>query len=407
VSDLNDLIEQEHDDTELVPEILPANARFSVVADSSLWKDLIAKAALVSKPDNPLSGNILLEAFAPKGGKSAHIRISATDTARTLFIESDEVSVKMPGAVLLPTKKLAVVLAATPDYSTRVTVVGTQALIRSGRAQWTLQTPTGEALASVPAIDHIPLQNVDRYGLKDALESARVAVPSMGRASLRQVSVRRGWATGADGSRYHSMFIEHLPEDLEFDIPVDAADALIRLLAADMDEFVQVGAEKNILVFRTARETLVAQKLGVGFPEMESLLLAAEISNTDTIDFSASDLRSAIKRVRVNANPASFALSLQVLPAPADEFEGGNQWMLQLSAVDADQNSAQEAIPIQWSGTKARTFSVNHKHLLAMLDCTGPSELRLYVGVDTKQVKLPLLLKDGMFTGFVQQMRGE
>jgi DNA polymerase III sliding clamp (beta) subunit (PCNA family) len=202
------------------------------------------------------------------------------------------------------------------------------------------------------------------------------------------------------------MKIEHFPEGLEFDIPVDATDALIRLLATDMNEFVQVGAEKNILVFRTAQETLVAQKLGVPFPEMESLLLAAEISNTDTIEFESMDLQHAIKRVRVNANQSSYAVTLQIVPAPADEYEGGDQWMLQVSAIDADQNSAQEAVPVKWSGSKTRLFTVNHRHLSALLASTGPSTLTMHVGVDSKQARLPLLIKDGPFTGFVQQMRG-
>ena len=152
MTSLLELVEQETDDIELIPEILPVDARVAISGQVSEMIELFDRAVAIV-PTKPVIANteyVLLETFDASTLQVAHTQVSATDGERCIAALNDTLKISMFGSVLLPGKKVRDILKLAPQPTAQLVVLGNTATIRSGRAVWTIQTPVGDTLPPFP-----------------------------------------------------------------------------------------------------------------------------------------------------------------------------------------------------------------------------------------------------------------
>jgi len=404
MSDILDLANMQSEDEELVPEILSVDARVAIRGPVSVIAQIFERAANVAPKKEIIEGTSfsLLEAFSASAGTSAFMRITATDGDQTLTVSMGDIQVLMEGAALIPAKRIHDILKLAPTDTVKIEVLGNSALIRSGRAQWTVQTPVGDSLPQTPDVDKIMRHTVARGPFLRALAVARKAAnSSTTRPALQQVQIRNQTVTGLDGGRLHRAHLEGLHKDVQLDIPVKVVDELIRALLKSSADYVEIGGDAKNLVFVVDEDRLAAQRLLVSFPDVEGLLLKPAFSNTHSLTLPRVALYDAVKRVRVNSDPDHAGIFLSLVKGA-----GAAEWGVSVRSRDKIGNTAQEVVDADWLGDlKSFELCVNHRHLMDLLECATGENIEFKLGKDTKTTKNPLYTEGENLTAFIQQMR--
>lgn len=409
MSDLQSLAETEHPDPEIVPEILPVDARLSVTSPAATLLAVFERIATVVPTKEIISGtaHALLQAEHGAAGEAPSVRLTGTDGEVTLSTTASGMRVAMSGAALVPAQKIAKILKMVPDPTVRIAVLGGSVIIRSGRAQWSVQTPAGDRLPPAPDVSGITTHEMPVRPFLDALAAVRKAASaSSARASLMQISVRSGHLTALDGGRLHRQRVTGLPMELDLTIPLGAADQVVSLLRATGDETFRFGGNSSHLVFVIERDTLVAQRALVDFPNVDNQVLGPALTNAHTLTVNRAGLIDAVKRVRINADQDYQAVTLTLVQRPP--LTEGPEWALVVSARDRIGATAQEAMRAKWSGPSgSRALTLNHRYLMDLLTTLTGDSATIRVGDDTKTARMPLYVDDQVsgFTGWVQQMR--
>lgn len=399
--DLLELSEMEEDDQEMVPEIIPVDARLSVRGNAKIFASLFQSALDVvpSKEIIPNTGYILLEGVSSSLASASHVKVTATDGERTITLISSALSTKLEGSVLVPGRRIFDILKLIGDNDVRIDVLGTSATLRSGRAVWTVSTP--------PANSHLPtfsdVSSISLHSLKSKvlLESLELVYPAIAklssRQSLMQVNVSKGNFTACDGVRVHRVTVEGLPSDVSTTIPLKFVESAIKELRSHDEEYVEFGSDHSAVVIHFGTNILMSQRLNFQYPDVDHLMLSPALTNDETLTIDVSEVSESIKRVRVNADPEFFALFLAIR-----QSEGS--WSLTIRARDREGNTSQETLPVKFEGTqKAMDLTVNHKYLLDFLACLE-GEVSLKLGESTKTKQAPIYATESNFTGSLMQM---
>lgn len=403
MSDQMSLLELSELEDDLVPEILPSSASLSIKADTTKLKALFARAASVTPLKEIIPGTAfaLFEAVPASTSEVSHLRITATDGEQTVSVVEDGIEVKIPGSVLLPPKRMLDILRLAPTARVDITVVGSTALVRSGRARWTVQVPVGgiNDLLGLDEVSGIKLAPVPVVPFLCALMAARKAAStSNARVSLMQVRVKDSAILACDGGRLHKATVEGLDPAVDTTIPVKTVDELIKALDGATD--LLMGFDERHLVFRVGADSIVAQRMLLPFPDVQSLLLGPQITNTMSLIVDREELYEAIKRVRINADPDIAVVGLSIVRGP----RSAEDWALEVRSRDRAGNTAQEVLECQWKG-KPKTVFYNHHHLTDLLEVVGSDTLILKMGGDTKANRTPLMIDDtdAGVLGIIQQ----
>lgn len=383
------LAEREDD---LVPEILPATPTLSIRAEGSTLRALFSRASGVTPQREVVPGtaHALLEAFPSSSGQSAYIKVTASDGEQTVMMVEDQVKVRVSGAVLLPPKRVLDILRLAPEDLVDITVVGETAVIRSGRAQWSVAAPVGRIsdLSSLVDTSHIQMRPVPAQGFLRGLQHARKAASSSNaRAALMQMLVKDSAVLSCDGGRLHQCRVEGLDPTIDTTIPIKVADELIKALEAEQS--LLMGYDDRALVFQIGQDFIVAQRLLLPFPDVQSLLLSPKVTNNKPLVIDRVELDNAIRRVRINADPDIAVVTLSTVQGA----RSGDDWSLLVQSRDRAGNAAQESVSCQWEGSSA-SVAYNHHHLIDLLGCCSSEMLVLLLGPDTKTMKTPLLVED-------------
>lgn len=405
--DIQALVESTPVDPELIPEILPSEARLAI---GMLTSDLIAlftRAAAIAQPKELVPGTsmALLEAIPATETSLAYIRVSASDGQQWVSVVSDgQVRIYRTGSVLVPAKKFLDVLKLAPHKATKITVIGTRALIQSGRVRWNIETPVGDRLSVTPQAMEVETFSVPAGPLRRGLRAVHAAIgTSKARGAFMQVHAALGVLTATDGPRLHRQRIEGLDEMIETDIPVFAVNQVLALLdIVGEEDRVEFGGNDRRILFRVGTNTLVVQRLYERFPDTEALILAPTFANDRALTIDRVEILNAIKRVRINADPSHAGITLGVSARP-----DGHGWALSLSARDRIGNAAQESIACQWNGDTAHEITLNHVFLTDMLNVLSDDTVIVRVGPDTKTNRTPVYIENGGFIGVLSQLRTE
>lgn len=400
MTDLYSLSQSQLSDDEVSFEILPADARLSVQGSSdALWQLFQRASAIVpTKPVVKGTEWMQLEAIGAAEGQMSLVRASASDGEVSISVGTDDLVVKRAGSVLLPAKRIADILRVTPEDTVTFTVLGSTATITSGRARWTVQTPAGDALPPRPDVSKVELWPMRRSTLLQALKIVLRAVSSTSaRAALQQALVKDGNLTGSDAGRLHQIRIEGLPMELQTTLPARYLDELVRALTASEEEFLHFGADDLHLVTEIGRDTLIAQRMLLNYPDVHGILLNPTFENTERFKVEPRALAAAVRRILVAADPDQQTVWLDLVP-------NGAAWNLVVWSRDRTGNTAREVLQTVVDGTKkARTLAVNGKALIELLASAGADAEWVRIGPDTKSKRYPLLVEAGSFTGVLQQ----
>lgn len=321
------------------------------------------------------------------------LRVIASDTIMSLVASTPMVVVRQPGTAVFPAKKLLDIVKTAEDADVAITVTGTAASITIGRASWTLKLQGGDDYPVMPTIDEAAFTAVNTTTFKDAITHVRYAASrDPNRANLNIISITDGKLTACDGSRFQQTTITDFPANLI--LPISAVDDLLRLLKITDIETIQVGQSNNHLIFRFGSDIFIVNKFRAQFPDMEAQMLRPALENKHELNVERNELVDAIKRVRINADPESSAITLRLT---CNEIT--------VSAQDKFDNTATQTIDGYWNGTE-RSIVVNHRYLLDLIRTHGDITCIFKLGDDTKTRRSPLLLTDKETggTGVVQQM---
>jgi DNA polymerase-3 subunit beta len=384
------------DDPELVPVILPIDARLSVSGSVEELRRVFTRLTAVTPTRETIAGT----SFVYISANENVVTFTAGDGRQTLILESGSLRINRQGKAIVPGHRLKEVLAMAPEEGVVITVLGDKMTVTSGRATWTLSVPSGERMPSVPDISDIELHAVPRRALFKALNSVKRALPRPGgRPSLEQVNLVAGAVTASDGYRLIRQRVTEFPEELSMAIPKDTVAEFLRALSAGGEENVMLGASDDLIVYSDFGETVVSRRLPVDYPDLESQLLAPALENHYRLTVDAGELRDLVKRVRVSADPEYAGITLRFGKVK-------DEWELTVVARDRTGNSASEAMFALWEGDAAPfDITLNHRYLTDLLDAYPGSLAVLRVGENTKTRAAPLLLKDDErgFTGVIQQ----
>lgn len=395
-TDLIELAELENEDTELIPEIVSVEARLSFMGSVEQFSGILQSAVNITPVREiiPNTSFVNVEARDSTSTSKASVHVAATDGDLSVERVSDTMVVRLAGSALLPGKRLLEILKLAPEPAFRLDVFATTATVRSGRAVWTIQLPSGKGLPPLPDVDAIELHEVNRVELIKALDqTVSASAKSSARLSLTQVSVYNRVVVGCDGARLHRKPVLSLPKAFKTTIPSSFAEVLLReMRKTSAEDTVLFGSSSSTIVLRMGTDTFTGQRLTLEFPNVEHLMLEPSMLNSERLSFDVSEAVEAIKRVRVNADPDLATVVLAVR-----QIKG--EWTLTIRAIDKTGNSSQESISAEYDGESGREIAVNHKYFLEFLSPLSSSTVTLRLGEDTKSKKAPIYVEEETFTG--------
>lgn len=393
-------------------EILPVDAKISIQGPTADIRHLLQRVSAVAVDKEIIVGTSLTLLEATLGGAKTvpYLRATATDGEKTISVVADNVQVFMPGSAQIPAKRAASVLKVCPGKTTKIEAVGSEIIITSGRARWTIQGPKYENVLAIPSTGSAEQYAVNRHSFLEALQTVRKAVLNVSdRRSLMQIEVKDGHMTACDSNRVHRQIIKDFPPELEFAIPAKAVEEIAKALKETNDEIVQMSAKDFVFEIFVGDDSITCQQLTVAFPDVEYMIRNPSITNSNRLVVKNKELVDAVTRVRVNADPDYSAVFLTVIEGKKTE-SGQPTHLLSIKAKDKNGNSAQEILHVQWTGlAKPKEICVNYKYLLDVFQSLTNEHVTIMIGDDTKKVKYPLYFEslENGFSGIIQQMNTE
>jgi len=363
--------------------------KFSFTVKRYVLADLCERAlvAVSSRETLPVLG-----CFQVQVGH-AGLRVAGTDMERTVFARTEAVVTDADDAqVYVNARKLVAILHAAPEGEVSVKVRKNKAEITLSNGYTAeLKLPDSSPYPQLPDPETLEYAGFGREKLLGALRAIRHAIcRDASRSNLTQV-VLAETVTSSDGSRMARIDLPGFP--LAATVPSGATEDLVRLLAASPDvKDIEVAQTTGMVVFRVGHVTLAASKRPNPFPNVEDQLLKPAAGNADLLTIDRSQLQSAIRRVRINADTETAAIALDI-----------SSGEVAVVSRDKNGNSARETVPAKWDAGK-RLVVLNHVFLAEAVDAyPGPAcEFRL--GEDIGKKRSMVLLEGEGLVQVLSQM---
>lgn len=322
------------------------------------------------------------------------LRVVATDLELAVVCITDLVQSGVQGTAVFPATKLLEIIRSAAEGDVHVSVHSGTAAVKVGRTSWALKLQPGDEYPELPDSHDVELFEVNRLKLVKGIQSVRyAAAKDSNRPSMMMIHIGDGKMTACDGVRFQQAVLgDDFP--LNVQIPIGAVDDLLKLMKSTDLDTVKVGESDSHLVFQIGTDLFLANRMMADFPNMEELLLRPALENNQRLQVDHQELVSAIKRVRINADPESSAIGLELAPGTC-----------RVISKDKYGNSAAEELTAGWDGPQ-RMLVVNHAFLEQLLAMYAQKSCSFFLGVDKKTRKCPILLRDEETgsLGTVQQM---
>jgi DNA polymerase III sliding clamp (beta) subunit (PCNA family) len=353
-----------------------------------------AVTAVPSSPTLPVNG--CFEVTVSPG----ELQLAAADQQKAVIAVIPAVRTASAGRVYLPARKLKSILAEARDGDVTVAVSGKTALVTAGKAAWSLHLPPPDQYTGLPDLSGAQFAPVGREALLTALSTVRHAVSKdLGRPASTQVRIAPDgdgtFACAASSSQFSRAPVPGFPGEML--IPGHVLDDLVKLLSKSQDDNAEVATAGSYAVFRAGPVTLAALRVAKEFPNVEGDFLKRVHGNDMELSVDKGELAGALRRVRINADAISSAVTLIA--------DGDGKWgRLTVTTRDANANSAEEVIPASWEHGH-HVLVVNAAFLSAML-AVHPSPTCVFkTARDRGKARVPLVLedKDKQVTGICAQ----
>ena len=247
------------------------------------------------------------------------LQLAATDLELSVLASTPAVTAEATQTLVLPARKLLAILKEAPDGDIVIDVAGEFATVRAGTASWSLKLDDGSSYPPLPDPAQVEMHPVGREAFLGALKTVRHAVGrDSSRPALMQVDILAGESvrgngakvTACDSVRFARTELNGFSVNMQ--IPSGALDSLVKTLeGSELDE-VHTGETGAHLVFRIGSTVFLASKLMAKFPDVEKLLLRPALENRLLLTADKAELAGAIRRVRINADPETSAIGLQL-----------------------------------------------------------------------------------------------
>jgi len=314
------------------------------------------------------------------------LQLAATDLELSVLASTPAVTADATQTLVLPARKLLVILREAPDGDVTIEVTGDTATVRAGPASWSLVLEDASAYPPLPDPAAVQMHPVNRAAFVAALKAVRHAVGrDSGRPPLMQVDIAAGGAgtatvTACDGVRFARTTLPGF--GLSMQLPSGALDDLVKMAdGADLDE-IQAGETGPALVFRIGGTVFLATRMTAKFPDVEKLLLKPAEGNKLLLTADKAELSAVIRRVRINADESTSAIGLRL-----------SAGKLTVIARDTHGNRAQETIDAGWEHGD-RLVVVSHQFLSEMAAAHPAAQCRFWLGPEAGRKHPVLMLKD-------------
>lgn len=326
------------------------------------------------------------------------LSVTATDNSLWISTFTDQFTATEQVTVVIPAQKLLEITKEAPDGELHIHIQGQQADIFADRCSWTLALADPAQFPVFPDLQSAQTHAVPRKIFTDAIILTRHAA---GRDAVRQhcmmIDVRSSRMTATDGSgRLQQTVLSDWPQELEFQIPISAADTLLKVLSGSMREEINIVETDNYLAFESEL-LFIARKSVHTFPDVETLTISPALLRANaTLICDLKALEKAIRRVRVTSSQETSGLILEL-----------QECSLSVRARDDRGNSAVETIDCRWTGDEGRMVCVNHKYLSDLLRSITSWAVVMKLGPDSAKSLSPLILQDldNKVLGLAFQMR--
>jgi DNA polymerase III subunit beta len=365
--------------------------KFSVEREQFLRPLQLASAVVERRQTLPILGNVLLELT----GDLLHI--TATDLEVEMRVPGTAVIGELDGSITLPARKLLDLCRAAPEGTLlRVEMGGEKAVVRAGRARYTLATL---AAADFPRMDRgsdlTPLEASQR-DLRRLFQGTQFAMAQQDvryylNGLLLEVQGTRLRAVATDGHRM-AVGALRLPagagESLKVIVPRKSVIEMLRVLGDDQESAqLRIGRDQVVLACNGIE--FRSKVIDGSFPDYERVIPRGYEKHADADRglFAAALLRTAI-------------LSNEKLRAVRLEFEAGR---LRLHANNAESEEAEEEIEVQYIGDPLE-MGFNVGYLLDAAGATSGQRVRLEFA-DAASSILMHDPEDGAFQYVIMPMR--
>lgn len=329
--------------------------KLSVEREQFLRPLQLAGAVVERRQTLPILGNLLLELT----GDLLHI--TATDLEVELRVPGTAVTGERDGSAALPARKLLELCRAAPEGTLlRLEVGGERAVIRAGRARYTLSTLPAEDFPRFDQAAEALSLALAQGELRQLLQGTQFAMAQQDvryylNGLLLEVQGARLRAVATDGHRM-AVGVARLPapspEPMRVIVPRKSVIEMLRVLG-DGDEPAQLRLGRDRVGLACGGVEFHSKVIDGSFPDYERVIPKGypHQADIDRDSFAAALTRTAI-------------LSNEKLRAVRLEFEAGR---VRLRANNAENEEAEEELEVQYLGDPLEIgFNVGY-----LLDAAG------------------------------------
>jgi DNA polymerase-3 subunit beta len=364
---------------------VPVTASMRFTMKEFILRSLFEKASAVlpSGDVQPLLKSFQVRALDDEK-HAPHVQVIATNTELSV-VATSPADVEQPGVAVFPSKRMLDIVKEADEASDVVVEVAEgSAHITAGRTNWELRLKPGDDYPEFPELVKLKFHGIDRAMFLEALLAVRKAA---GREETKEylmlVDVTGdGRMRAADNARLQQIQMTDWPEGLRLQVPIKAADILVKLLRSSTEEQFMVADHEDYLAFRIGADVYIATKLVTQFPDMDREMLTPAGRNKMRFAVDRADLVAAIRRVRITADPETSAVLLSL-----------RRNRVKVWSMDKLGNVASEELAASWD-SPATDVAFHHHHLIELLDMTSSDTVVFFLGEGTKTKPAPLLLSD-------------
>jgi DNA polymerase-3 subunit beta len=265
-------------------------------------------AALPSKTSLPSLSNILIETDGDQ------LRLAATDLDTTV-ITLIPATISTQGSVALPGKKLLEIVRELSGSDVSITTSGSRTTISCDKSSFTLPSSSKDSYPSLPS----SASESDKISLphdmvKNAIRKTVYAVAGASeiRASLTglfwKLNSENLEMVATDGHRLAKVKMTSVISDTDMEV-ILAPKALNLLLKIDSEQPVYMNSQGSQVSFQIENISIYSRMIEGPYPPYEKVIPQ---NNTDVLKINREDLFSALRRMRIIANPATHQIMFTV-----------------------------------------------------------------------------------------------
>jgi DNA polymerase-3 subunit beta len=309
-----------------------------VVRKSDLVKELSLLQGIVERKNTiPILANVLLDASGDQ------LALLATDLDVGLRSRCDA-SIRKPGTLTLPAKKLFEIVNALPDTEIRLEEDrhGKSVTISAERFESRMQTLPASEFPTPPQQGGEAEAVLQGAALKRLISHTRFAITSEDTRYFlngAQLVLRPDTMSmvATDGHRLAFVSVHESPgPGVRSDVllPRKTLNEVGRLV--DGGEAVEFSQGENHLFFKAGPRLLISRKIDANFPAYERVIPKA---NDKKIEFDRDRLAAAVRRVRLLSNERSKAVKFVL---------GKDQ--VEITSSTPEVGEAHEVLPVDYAG---------------------------------------------------------